>query len=769
MSQEYGDTTNTFTDKSNAYTSKNIQIKKRNGSLESFNPDKINKVLQWAVQGVDDVSFEEVAMNAHLSFFDGMTTRDIHLMLIESAANLISEDKPDYQYVAGNLLNYQLRKEVWGGKNPPKLYDLVNKNILAGVYDKEILKWYSKREFNKLDEFLKHERDFIFTYAGIRQLCDKYLVQNRTTKEIFETPQFAYMLIAMTLFRDYKADRLDYIKKAYDYFSKHKINLPTPLMAGVRTPLRSYSSCVLIKVDDTLDSIFASNSAVGLATANRYGIGVDMGRIRATNAPIRGGDVVHTGVIPFLKVFESTVKSCHQNSIRGGSATVNFPWFHYDILDIIPLKNNSGTDDNRVRRLDYAIGLDKVILTRFLKNKDITLFSYHEVPELWNVYGLESFKDLYEKLEKRNDLKFKKTISARELMSVLAKERLETGRIYTFFADNANKYSPWKEQITMGNLCQEILQPLIPLQDLHDKNGEIGVCTLAAVNWLEVKDDEMKSVCNIIVRMLDALIDHQEYFVVSARNFAVKRRSLGVGITNLAAYLAKEGYKYQDKETPNIVARQMERMTYYLIDASCELAKELGKCEKYGQTKFSDGVLCVDNYKKDIDSFVTEPLHCDWEKLRAKIAKYGLRNSTLTAIPPIESSSVIQSSTNGIEPPRGFVSFKGSKTNIIPVVVPNLKRDKKNYTLAYEMPDNQGYLRICAAISKFTDMAISANNYYSPNKYESKRVPAEEVIKDILTAYKYGLKSLYYANTDDGNSQSPNKEEQDACNGSCKL
>ncbi len=432
---------------------KEIYIKKRGGKSEKFSADKINKVLQWATEDIKGVSFEEVGMNAHLSFFDGISTADIHKLLIESSANLISEEKPNYQYVASRLLNYQLRKQVWGGKNPPKLYDLVKQNVSLVVYDENILEWYSKQEFDKLDEYLKHDRDLNFTYAGIKQLCDKYLVQNRSNKKIYETPQFAYMLIAMTFFKNYKENRLDHVKKAYNYFSKHKINLPTPIMAGVRTVMKSYASCSLFSVADTLKSIFANNSAVGFATASRYGIGLNLSRLRATNAPIRNGEVMHTGPIPFSKTFESTVKSCHQNGLRGGGATTNFAWFHYDILDILVLKNNAGTDDNRVRKLDYCIGLDKLILERFLKNQDVTLFSYHETPQLWDNFGLVGFQELYEKAETNKNIKFKKKVPARELMGLLAKERLETGRIYTMFVDHANEHGSWLDHVDTSNLC----------------------------------------------------------------------------------------------------------------------------------------------------------------------------------------------------------------------------------------------------------------------------------------------------------------------------
>lgn len=733
---------------------KEIYVKKRNGKSEKLSVEKINKVLQWAVDGIKDVSFEEVAMNAHLTFFDGIESKAVHTLLIEAAAGLISEEKPNYQFVAGRLVNYQLRKEVWGGKDAPKLLHVIKDNIKHGVYDPQILEWYSEFEINKINEYIKHERDFDFAYAGIRQLCDKYLLQNRFTGKIFETPQFMYALIAMTLFRSYGDNRMEYVKKAYNYFSKHKINLPTPVMAGVRSNLKSYASCALFAIDDTLPSIFANNSAIGFATADRYGIGLNVSRIRAINAPVKNGTLTHTGVVPYLKMYESTVKSCQQNGIRGGGGTVNISWFHHDIQEVMVLKDNSGTDDNRVRKLDYVVGIDRLFLERFLNNQDVTLFSYHEVPELWNNFGLPSFKDLYEKAEKNKGIKFKKKVAARDLMNLLAKQRSETTRIYTMAVDHANEHGTWNLQVDTSNLCLEIHHPLIPIQDVKDPNGEIGVCVLAAVNWLEIKDDnDMKSVCDVIVRMLDALIDHQQYKLPAMENFAKKRRSLGVGITNVAALLAKEGVKYYDPEAPNLVAKWMEKTSYYLIDASAELAKEVGKCEKWMDSKFSQGILPIDTYCKNVDEFVTEPLHCDWESLRKKLLETGVRNSTLTAIMPAESSSVVQSSTNGIEPVRQLISGKTSKGGTLPVVVPGIDKWKKNYTLAFEMPSNEGLLKVVAAAQKFTDMSISTNTYHVPGRHKDNKTPLSEIIHTILLSYKYGIKNLYYANTDDGDRQ----------------
>lgn len=757
-----------------------IFIKKRNGKTEKFSADKINKVLQWATDGVKGVSFEDVAMNANILFSDGMSSKDIHSTLISSAAQLISESNPNYQVVAGRLLNYSLRKNVWGGKNPPRLIDIVKSNIDAFVYDEDVLNSYSKDEFNKIDEFIQHDRDLDFSYAGIKQLCDKYLVQNRQTKQIYETPQFAYVLIAMILFQDYKENRLSYVKNAYNCFSKHKISLPTPIMAGVRTKMKSYASCALFGIDDTLASIFANNSAIGLATANRYGIGINLSRIRANNAPVKGGQVLHTGPIPFLKMYESTVKSCHQNGLRGGGGTANFAWFHYDILDILVLKNNAGTDDNRVRKLDYTIGLDKLILERYIKGEDVTLFSYHECPQLWNNFGLSNFKELYEKAEKNKNIKFKKKIPAKDLIDLLVKERFETGRIYVLFVDHANDHGSWTEHVDTTNLCLEVVQPLIPLKSLEDLDAEIGVCILAALNVLAIKDDrDLENSCDISVRMLDALISYQDYFLPAAKNFAQKRRSLGIGITNLAALLAKEGLKYYDDQAPNYVAELLEKISFNLIKTSVQLAKEFGPCEKFNLTKYSKGILPIDTYKKDIDAFVTVPLKMDWDSLKEDIKKYGMRNSTLMSEMPVESSSLITNSTNGAEPPRAYVTDKGSKSGSVRFVVPNLEKYKNNYTLAFEAPSNDGYLKVSAAMQKFIDMAMSTNTYYSPSKYSDKKVPTEVVIKDLLTAYKYGLKTLYYANTDDGDKQSAvdgksdvvaqENESEDCAGGACKM
>ena len=756
----------------------NMNIVKRTGETVPFDVERIHRVVGWAVNDIKGVTASDIEINAKLQMKEGITTREIHNVLIDSAVNLISLQSPNYQYVASRLLSYQLRKDVWGGKNPPKLVDFVNKNVHENdVYDEDILMLYTDKEINKLDEYVDHSRDNNFTYAGIRQLCDKYLIQDRSETKIYETPQFAYMIIAMVCFGQYEGPaRISYVKKAYDYFSKFKINLPTPLMAGVRSKVRQYASCCLIDVDDTLPSIFSSSTAAGYATGSRYGIGLNIGRIRPINSPIRNGEVVHTGVIPFLKLMESTVKSCHQNGIRGGSATVNFPFWHYEAEDMLVLKNNSGTDDNRVRKLDYCIQFSELFYKRFLKNEDITLFSPHEAKELYDAFGHENFDELYEQYERKTSLKFKKTIKARKLMSLFIKERVETGRIYFMNIDHCNQRSSWDDDIKMTNLCVEVLHPTKPLQHPDDKNAEIGICILSAINVLEIQSDaEMEKVCDIIVRILDQLIDYQDYFLPAAENFTKNRRSLGIGITNFAAYLAKHGVKYTDDEAPNVADELMEKVQYYLLSSSCDLSSEKGRCPKFNKTKYSQGWLPIDNYKKEIDEFVTRKNSMDWEGLRARIKEFGLRHSTVSAIMPCESSSVIQCSTNGIEPIRSYITYKKSKARTLPVIVPNYASYKNKYTLAYEMEDNTGLIKIVGALQKWVDMSISANMYYNYAHYENGALPDSKVIKEILLAYKLGWRTGYYNNTDDGDKQSFNEEEQkdnieDGCeSGACAL
>ena len=749
----------------------NIKIKKRNGLSEKFNIEKINKVIEWAVNDLSNVSLTDVEINAKINIHEGITTKEIHNLLIESAANLISVEKPNYQFVAGRLLNYQLRKDVWKGKHAPRLSEFINNGLKNKIYDPIILEKYTESEINKLGEIIDHERDFIFTYAGIKQLCDKYLIKNRTTQQIYETPQFAYILISAYAFINYPTEtRLSYVRKFYDAISKHKINLPTPIMAGVRTSSKNYASCCLIGVDDTRESITASATAVSMATANRCGIGIDVSKIRAIGAPIKNGEVVHTGLIPFLKIYESSVKAWQQNGLRGGSATCNIQWWHYEIEDIIVLKNNAGTDDNRVRKLDYTVGMSKLFYDRVLKDEDIMLFNIAEVPELYQAWGTKDFDKVYKECESKK-LKIKKKISARKLFSLIIKERVETGRIYILNVDHANNHGAWSDKVTMSNLCTEVIHPTIPLNDYHDKDAEIGMCILSAVNMLEVKNwQDLEKVCDLIVRFLEEIIDIQDYFNFAAENFAKKRRSLGVGITNLAAFLAKNELKYNSDKSLSVIDEWMEHFQYYLLKSSCQLSKEKGRCEKFENTKYSKGILPIDTYKDKVDELVKRKLSLDWEKLRKDIKEFGLRHSTLSSCMPCESSSVIQSSTNGVEPIRSLITYKTSKMGKLPVMVPGIGKYDHNYELAFDFKDNLGLLKINAVIQKYIDMAISTNVYYNYSHYDNHILPDSKVMKEIMYAYSLGLISLYYNNTDDGDKeQSMTQKEDDCASGACKL
>jgi ribonucleoside-diphosphate reductase alpha chain len=750
----------------------NITVKKRDGKIEKFNIDKINKVIKWAIDGYTEVSLTDIEINAKINISQGVTTKQIHSLLIESAANLISLEKPNYQFVAARLLNYQLRKDVWKGKHAPRLLEFLKEGLKNKIYDPIILEKYTEDEINKIGEFIDHERDYIFTYAGIKQLCDKYLIKDRVSGVIYETPQFSYILIAIYGFINYPSEtRMNYVRKFYDSISKHKINLPTPIMAGLRTPSKNYASCCLIGVDDTRESITASATAVSMATSNRCGIGIDVSKIRAIGSPIKNGEVVHTGLIPFLKIYESSVKAWQQNGLRGGSATCNIQWWHYEIEDIIVLKNNAGTDDNRVRKLDYTVGMSKLFYDRVLKDEDITLFNNAEVPELYEAWGTKDFDKVYKECESKK-LKLKKKISARKLFSLIIKERVETGRIYILNVDHANNHGAWLDKVTMSNLCTEVIHPTIPLSDYHDKEGEIGMCILSAVNMLEIKNwQDLEKTCDLIVRFLDEIIDIQDYFNIAAENFAKKRRSLGVGITNLAALLAKNELKYSSDKSLLFIDEWMEHFQFYLLKSSLELSKEKGKCEKFDRTKYSKGILPIDTYKDKVDEICKRKLSLDWETLRKDIKEFGLRHSTLSSCMPCESSSVIQSSTNGVEPIRSLITYKTSKMGKLPVLVPGIGKYEDSYELAYNLKDNVGLLKINAIIQKYIDMAISTNVYYNYSHYENHILPDAKVMKEIMLAYSLGLISLYYSNSDDGDKEQlmNQKADQDCSGGACKL
>ena len=742
-----------------------MKISKRNGQSEDYDVEKIHKVVQWATEGLNGVSLSDIEMNANLSLYDGITTSEIQQILIKSANDLISESNPNYQYSAARLLNMQLRKDVWAsGKKPPAFFDFIAVRVDNGVYDPAILEKWSKEDIEKLESYINHSRDDLFTYAGLQQLIDKYLVKNRSTGEMFETPQFAYMLIAMCLFDD-----IAEVKKAYDAYSTFKINLPTPIMAGVRTTIKQFASCVLVDVEDDLDGIFSSLHAVGKYTARRAGIGLNMGRIRPINAPIRGGEVIHTGIIPYLKNFESAVKSTSQNGLRGGSATVHVPFWHYEIEDVLVLKNNAGTDDNRVRKLDYSIQFCKLFYERLVANEDITLFNPNEAKGLYEAFGdNEKFEELYKKYENARSIKFKKKISARKLCEIFARERLETGRIYSMNIDTANEHGSWDTPVKMSNLCQEIIHPTKPIKDINDPEGEIGICILSALNLLELNSDEdIQKACEVAVNTLESIIDYQDYPVLAGENFTKNRRSLGIGITNLAGFLAKNKMFYGDPEALTLIHETMEKIQWNLINESCKLAEKLGPCEKFEDTKYSQGLLPIDWYKKSVDKLVKPNYTMDWKGLRKRVKEFGLRHSTLSAIMPCESSSVIQNSTNGIEPVRNLLLYKKAKNGILKQLVPNYYNRKNYYTKAWEMRDNEAMLNTAAVIQKFVDMSMSTNLYYNYAHYEDGNIPLSILIKDQIYGYKYGLKNFYYANTPDGDGDT---EKDLGCeSGACAI
>ena len=731
--------------------SNGISVNKRNGNIENLDLDKLHVMVEEACKDLAGVSASQVEMQSGIQFYDGITTAEIQEILIRSASDLIDLEHPNYQFVAARLLLFALRKQLYGKRHEfVDLHDHIKTCVDQGVYDAAILDKYTVEEIEKIGQWVDHGRDFLFTYAGLRQVVDKYLVQDRSTGDVYELPQFMYILIAMTMFAEYPKDtRLDYVRRYYNAISKHKINIPTPIMGGVRTPIRQFASCVLVDVDDSLDSIFSSDMAIGRYVAQRAGIGINAGRIRGINSKIRGGEVQHTGVVPFLKKFEATVRCCTQNGIRGGSATVHFPIWHQEIEDIIVLKNNKGTEDNRVRKLDYSIQISKLFYERFIQNGEISLFSPHDVPGLYDAFGTDSFDDLYVGYE-QDDAIPRKTIGAQELILNLLKERAETGRLYLMNIDHCNSHSSFKDKVEMSNLCQEITLPTKPLQHIDDAEGEIALCILSAVNVGKIKsDEELEELCDLSVRALDELIDYQQYPVAAAERSTKARRSLGVGFIGLAHYLAKLGFKYDSQEAWDAVHGLSESFQFYLLKASNAIAREKGACEYFYRTKYADGLLPIDTYKKEVDEVSSIPFQHDWESLRDAIKENGLRHSTLSAQMPSESSSVVSNATNGIEPPRDYLSIKKSKKGPLKQIVPQYYALKNNYTLLWDMESNKGYINVVAVMQKFFDQAISGNWSYNPENYPDNEVPVTVMAQDLLTTYKYGWKTSYYQNTYD--------------------
>lgn len=756
-----------------------ILVQKRDGRLEKIDLDKIHRVIEWAAEGLDNVSVSQVEISSHIQFYDKITTKSIHETIIKSAADLISAATPDYQYLAARLAIFHLRKIAFGQFEPPHLFDHVTKLTQEGRYDAHILQDFSKEEFDILNDYIDHNRDLSFAYAAVKQMEGKYLVQDRVSKQVFESPQFLYMLVGMCLFASYdkqydKAARLDYIKRFYDATSTFKISLPTPIMSGVRTPSRQFSSCVLIECDDSLDSINATTSAIVRYVSQRAGIGVNAGRIRALGSPIRGGEAQHTGCIPFYKLFQTAVKCCSQGGVRGGAATLFYPIWHLEVENLLVLKNNRGVEDNRVRHMDYGVQINKTIYTRLIKNQNVTLFSPSDVPGLYDAFFADQaeFERLYEQYEQDESIR-KRSVPAQELFSLMMQERASTGRIYVQNVDHCNTHSPFDPSVApirQSNLCMEIALPTQPLDNINDESGEIALCTLSGINLGEINQlEDIKEPAELIVRALDALLDYQDYPVIAAKNGSMKRRTLGIGVINYAYYLAKNATKYSDPTALGLTHRTFEALQYYLLVASNKLAKEQGACPAFGDTTYSQGILPIDTYKADIDAICNEPLQLDWEALRHDIKTHGLRNSTLTALMPSETSSQIANATNGIEPPRGLVSVKASKDGILKQVAPEIDRLKDQYELLWQMPNNKGYLSLVAIMQKFIDQSISANTNYDPTKFEDSRVPMKVMIQDLLMAYKLGVKTLYYHNTRDGANDAQDDLENGCAGGACTL
>ena len=737
------------------------KVKKRDGRIEPLDLEKMHLMVEEATKGLAGVSASQVEIQSGIQFYDGITTAEIQEILIRSASDLIDLEHPNYQFVAARLLLFSLRKSLYGRiRELPHLEAHIMDCTAKEVYDKDIFLKYSKEEIDRANSMIDHGRDFDFTYAGLRQVVDKYLVQDRSCGGVYETPQFMYIMIALTIFAEYPKDtRMSYVKRYYDAISRHRLNIPTPIMAGVRTPLRQFASCVLVDVDDTLDSIFSSDMAIGRYVAQRAGIGINAGRIRGVNSKIRGGEVQHTGVIPFLKKFESTVRCCTQNGIRGGSATVHFPIWHQEIEDILVLKNNKGTEDNRVRKLDYSIQISKLFYERFIENGEISLFSPHDVPGLYDAFGTSRFDDLYCRYESDDSIP-RKTIGAQELILNLLKERAETGRMYIMNIDHCNFHSSFKDKVNMSNLCQEITLPTTPLQHI-DGHGEIALCILSAINVGKLKHlDDLEELCDLAVRGLEELIDYQNYPIVAAEVSTKARRSLGIGYIGLAHYLARHGEHYDEPRAWQLVHDLTEAFQYYLLKSSNTIAQEKGKCTYFDRTKYSDGILPIDTYKIDIDEIVPNDLKYDWTSLRLSIQQHGLRHSTLSAQMPSESSSVVSNETNGIEPPRDYLSVKKSKKGPLKQVVPQYSTLKNNYTLLWDMKSNEGYINVVAVMQKFFDQAISGNWSYNPENYPDNEVPVSVMAQDFLTTYKYGWKTSYYQNTYDSKTDEVTEEKR---------
>ena len=724
-----------------------MKVKKRNGELEDFSAEKLNEVVMWACKDLE-ANPSDIVMNAKLQLYNGIKTSKIHEVLVNSSANLINIKNSDYQWSTSRLLSFFTRKQLFGvfkDEDMPSIKEVFRKNVKLGFYDPQIIKKFTDDELEQIEKIINHGNDNLLTYASYKKMLDSYVVKNRVTGYIYETPQYSFIIIAMTL-----ENTVEGVRNLYESLVNKLISFPTPIMAGVRTNSKQYASCVLIDSGDDLESIYASAHAIGRFVSRKAGIGLNFGRWRALGSSIRKGEVFHTGVIPFLRLTQSAVKSCSQGGVRDGSATTNFPIWHPEISDLLVLKNNKGTDDNRVKNLDYCVQLTGFFLKRMLKNEKISLFSTSDAPELIELWGLPEFDEVYLKYEA--DKKVKRIeVDGQELLLSIATERLNTGRLYISFIDNVNATNQFKCKINMTNLCVEITEPTTPFTDVNSEEGEIALCNLGGLNLGILKGRDtfhlIEKPLRDIVRALDTVVEIQEYPVKAAEK-QLKRRSIGVGVTNFAYWMAKNGLKYEDEEALPLIDELFEHFQYYLIKASMELAKERGACEWFNKTKYAEGVMPFDNINEEVKNLVKRPLTLDWDWLRKQVKLHGMRNSVLSAQMPVESSSMVTNSTNGLEAPRELVTVKTNKSGASTVmVVPEGKKLASKYTLAWDIVDNSCINKIVSVVQKYLDQAISVNHYYNPTLFEGNQIPAKVIIKDIVEFYKLGGKNLYYANT----------------------
>jgi ribonucleoside-diphosphate reductase alpha chain len=738
----------------------NINVVKRDGTTVPLDISKIQRQVAYGCRGIDNVSPSMIEIKAQIELHDGMSTKTIDELLLKAMVNLIDEtensdiNNVNYQYVAGRQKVSMLRKEVYGQYEPPKLYEIVKKNVQEKMYSPELLDWYTEAEWDIIDLFIDHSKDENYTYAAIAQLAEKYLVQNRATGQIYETPQVRYAVAAATAFHNEAKDtRLKWVKDYYECASDGHFTLATPVLAGLGTPTKQFSSCVLISADDTLDSIFAAGEMMAKYASKRAGIGLEIGRIRPVGAPIRGGEIKHTGLIPFLKKWFGDLRSCSQGGIRNASCTVTLPIWHYQFEDFIVLKNNQGTEETRVRQMDYSIVVNKMFFNRYKNQENITLFDPHEVPDLYEAFyrDTEEFETLYKHYEHKRGIK-KKVLPAVEIFkNGILKERTDTGRIYLVFIDNVINQGPFDtkvDPIYQSNLCQEILLPTKPFQRIEDEAGRIALCTLGSENWGAFKTpQEMRKSCRVLVRSLSNLLSYQDFLSVQSRLANLEFEPLGIGITNLAYWHAKRNFKYGTPEALAEVKRWMEHQAYYLTEASVELAKEKGACQKSAQTYYGKGVFPWERRSEGVNELTdfTPSTNLDWETLRQNLLQYGIRNATLMAVAPVESSSVVLNSTNGIEMPMELISVKESKAGSFVQVVPEYKRLKNRYQLMWDQRDCVDYLKTSAVLAVYIDQSLSTNTFYNPAYFEGGKVPGTLVAKNLMLAYKWGIKTMYYS------------------------